>query len=85
MSITKLWEGHDELQTLLDLVNNGAKSSSERARFLTFHGGYSWNKTTKSHSDRCLRETRLNVCAFTQPSNLYAYSQGTKTISLMSC
>ena len=66
---------NDEIQTLLDLVDNGSKNSSERARFLTLHGGSSWTKSTKTHGDRCLRETRLNVCAFTQPSNLCSFAR----------
>ena len=69
---------------MLDFVDNGTEDSSERARFLTLHGGSSWNKSTKTNGDRCLTETRLNVCANTQPSNLCSFARNNQLDGLFS-
>ena len=66
---------NDQLQTLLELIEGGGKGSGERARFLTLHGGGSWTKTTQSKGNRAINETRVQICAFTQPENMATFGR----------
>ena len=66
---------NDELQTLLELIEGGGKGPGERARFLTLHGGGSWTKTTQSKGNRAINETKVQICAFTQPENMATFGR----------